>query len=100
MRKVTETPSLPQPATRNPLELYRAFAAYLTRFLGDFGYRLNRVIANDGTDAMAAPLPLATYTMATLPAAASWTGAIIYVSDGAVGAKFQGSNGAAWVALG
>lgn len=44
--------------------------------------------------------PLQTFTTATKPTAANWTGSIIYVSDGGAGAVFQGSNGAAWVNLG
>ena len=40
------------------------------------------------------------YTAATLPAASTVTGLIVYVSDGAVGSKFQGSNGVGWVSLG
>lgn len=100
MQPVAEAPSLPQPITRDPLTLYRALIAFLTPFLGAVGFRLNRTLPKDGSEAMTAPLVLATYTVATLPAAGSWTGGIVYVSDGAVGAKFQGSNGAAWVALG
>lgn len=46
------------------------------------------------------PIKPATYTTATRPAAASHTGSIIYVSDGAAGSKFQGSDGSAWVSLG
>lgn len=41
-----------------------------------------------------------TYTGAALPpAAAAGASAIAYVSDGAVGTKFRGSDGAAWVNL-
>jgi hypothetical protein len=42
-----------------------------------------------------------TYTVATLPAAsAANASSIVYVSDGAAGTKFRGSDGAAWVNLG
>jgi len=40
------------------------------------------------------------YTLATIPLATLHEGAIIYVSDAASGANFQGSDGAAWVNLG
>jgi hypothetical protein len=40
------------------------------------------------------------YTTATLPAASQHTGKIIFVSDAASGAKFQGSDGTSWVNLG
>lgn len=62
--------------------------------------RANGTLPKDGTEAMTAPLTLMTYTVATLPTAASYPGAIIYVSDGAAGAKFRGSDGSAWVNLG
>lgn len=40
------------------------------------------------------------YLTAVIPAAANHEGEIIYVPDAAAGAKFQGSNGSAWVNLG
>ncbi|MBA3585381.1 MAG: hypothetical protein H0W36_12805 [Gemmatimonadetes bacterium] len=40
------------------------------------------------------------FTTATRPAAASSTGTVIYVTDGAPGSRFQGSDGATWVSLG
>lgn len=40
------------------------------------------------------------YLTADIPGAADHEGEIIYVPDGAAGAKFQGSNGTAWVNLG
>lgn len=47
------------------------------------------------------PVTFQTYTVATRPAAADVTqGTVIHVSDGAAGAKFQGSSGGAWVNLG
>jgi len=46
------------------------------------------------------PVTPPTYTVATRPDVTLNEGGIIYVSDGAAGAKFQGSDGAAWVNLG
>lgn len=72
----------------------------LTTVFQQYGYRLNRSITIDGAQAMDNPLVLATFTTTTLPAAADWEGGIIYVSDGAAGAKFRGSDGTSWVNLG
>lgn len=63
-------------------------------------YRLNRVLPKDGSEPMEDPLVLMTFTIATRPAASTWTGGTIFVSDGAVGSKFQGSDGTSWVGLG
>lgn len=43
---------------------------------------------------------LPSYTTAGRPAASSVPRSLIFVSDAAAGSKFQGSDGAAWVALG
>ena len=46
------------------------------------------------------PVKLPTYTVATVPAAASYTGCIIYVSDGSDGtACIAVSNGTNWLAM-
>lgn len=72
----------------------------INRFIAILATRVNISLQEDGSERMTAPLPLVAFTAATRPAAASWTGSIIYVSDGGAGAVFQGSNGAAWVNLG
>lgn len=77
-----------------------ALVQALVRHFTQIKQRVNGLVPKDGTEAMGAPLVLATYTVATRPTAASWTGGIIYVSDGAAGAKFQASNGGSWVNLG
>lgn len=59
--------------------------------------RLNAALPKDGTEALTGPLTLGTYTVATLPAAASHPGAILYVSDGSAGQKFRGSDGSSWL---
>tara|TARA_R110000772_G_scaffold131301_6_gene239591 strand:- start:46 stop:270 length:225 start_codon:yes stop_codon:yes gene_type:complete len=64
------------------------------------GQRLNGSIHKDGEVDMEAPFGLKPYTVATLPDAADFEGKILYVSDGASGAKFRGSDGATWVSLG
>jgi hypothetical protein len=68
--------------------------------LREIGFRLNRVLPKDGSEAMSQPFKPGSFTTATRPAASAWPGAVIYVSDGAAGAKFQGSDGTAWVNLG
>lgn len=72
----------------------------LVNALGQIGYRLNRTIPADGSERMTGPLPLKSYTVATRPAAASYTGSLIYVSDAAAANKLQYSDGASWVAAG
>lgn len=72
----------------------------LTTVFQQYGFRLNNALLVDGGEAMENPLILATFTTSTLPTASEWEGAIIYVSDGAVGEKFRGSNGTDWVNLG
>src|SRR5262245_55514235 len=80
--------------------MQRALMAHLDGLLRQMGFRVNRLVPKDGSEGMSQPLKLATFTVATRPTASSWTGSIIYVSDGGAGAVFQGSNGAAWVNLG
>ena len=46
------------------------------------------------------PPILPTYTLATIPLASLHEGALIYVSDAASGANFQGSINTSWVNLG
>ncbi len=45
-------------------------------------------------------LTVEAFTEATKPSAAGNAGRIVYVSDGAAGSKFQGSDGTSWVSLG
>ena len=61
--------------------------------------RASASLPKDGTERMAAPLPLMTYTMATLPDPSLWAGGALYVSDGATGAKFLASDGTSWLPL-
>lgn len=77
-----------------------ALIAALQRLLVLYATRINGSLTKDGAEAMTGPLTLATYTTATLPTASDYPGAIVYVSDGGAGARFQGSHGGAWVNLG
>lgn len=58
--------------------------------------RANQGLPIDGTKPMLAPLELKTYTVATLPTASLWTGALIYVSDETGGAQPAFSDGTNW----
>ena len=58
--------------------------------------RLNAAFMKDGTEGMASPLRLMSYTVATLPTASQWTGSLIYVSDETAGATTAFSDGTAW----
>lgn len=77
-----------------------ALIGVATAVMSKFGYRINRLLPKDGSEAMTAALPIATYTVATRPNAASVAWSIIAVTDGGAGAEFQGSNGTTWVNLG
>lgn len=44
----------------------------------------------------AEPVTMPAYTVATLPAAASWTAALIYVSDGTGNKRVAVSDGTNW----
>ena len=101
MDPVEQPPFLPRTVGVGPhspflSSLLQALSGILIRI----AVRLNATLPKDGTEPMTGPVVLATYTVATRPAAASWTRGVIYVSDGGAGAVFQGSNGAAWVNLG
>lgn len=90
MIKVAETPPLTQSGDIRSLigSLYAHFIAV--------GFRLNRVLAMDGTETMTAPLPLKSYTVVGVPAAADYEGAIIYVSNEAGGKTIAFSDGTNW----
>ncbi len=61
--------------------------------------RANAGLPKDGTEGMHSPLLLKAYTVATLPTASEWTGALIYVSDETGGATVAVSNGTNWIRL-
>lgn len=100
-RPVPERPQLP--LSPLPREVQGWAGLFVTALLGVFqeiGQRLNGSIHKDGGIPMDAPFGLKPYTTTTLPDPAEWEGHIIYVSDGAAGAKFRGSDGTAWVNMG
>lgn len=98
--KVNPTPNLPQGGVPADIYALSRFATdliqNLIREMVGYAYRLNLSLPEDGSERMSAPLPLKAYTIATLPTASSWTGAIIYVSDGAGNKKMAISDGTVW----
>lgn len=103
MQSVPEAPQIARPGGIHLNALAR-WATDLVRSiqgpLAEFGFRLNRVLARDGSESMDGPLPLKEYTVATRPAASAHPRAIIFVSDAAAGQKYQGSDGSSWLPLG
>lgn len=102
MNKVAEAQALPTPPTYagGTIWFSQHLTSALSRIFTEIGYRLNRVTPLDGSERMTAALPLATYTVASRPSAATHPWAVIAVIDGGAGAQFQASNGTAWVNLG
>ena len=103
--RILGTPNLPRPpaGVRNPQAISNflvGLVARLTAYFYDVVLTLNNMPTLQGTRPMVAPFPLATFTVATRPAATAWAAGVIFVSDGGAGAVFQGSNGTAWVNLG
>lgn len=98
MNIVENEPGLPNPPAAFAPAWSAQLVKRLTTLLRDLALRANGTLPKDGTEAMTAPLVLPTYTVATRPTATS--GQLIYVSDGAAGARFQGSHANAWINLG
>jgi hypothetical protein len=98
--KISDTPSLPKPANLVSFFNISIFLIALVRalqnILSTISYTLNRTLSLDGTDAMAAPIVVKTFTVATVPTAASWEAGIIYVSDETGGATLAFSDGSDW----
>jgi hypothetical protein len=90
-----EPSGLPLQIEKGPHERFLgALLQALQLILVKLAARVNASYPKDGSEGLTA------YTVATRPAATVAPGAIIYVSDAAAGAKFQGSDGTNWVNLG
>ena len=102
--RVPEQPALPRPVAARDFRAVTQFMVDLVRTvqtaLSEHAFSINLSLPRDGGEAMTRPLPLATFTVATLPTAADWTGGMIFVSDGGAGTKFRGSDGTSWLSLG
>lgn len=102
-RLVLEKPQLPTPhGVLGPTGAWaQRLQTALVLYLTNLAFRLNRTILRDGTVRFTGVTLLNIYTTSTRPAAASANeGAIIFVSDGSAGNKFQGSTGSTWLGLG
>lgn len=99
MKPVNERPPLPQaiPGTFAGLLIFTAdLTKQLISILGEYGFRLNRALPKDGTEAMSGPLVLASYAVADLPDASAYAGALIYVPDGTSNKRLAVSDGTDW----
>jgi hypothetical protein len=101
LRPVEETPILPPPNQGPHTGYLTDLLRLILRLTQQIGFRLNRSLPKQQTagdlEPMQGPLPLAEYTVATLPTASDFEGAIIYVSDGSAGQKFRASDGSSWL---
>lgn len=103
VRPVEEAPGLPSAPTTadKPVATWAGgMVSRISKLLREFAGRVNATLPKDGTEPMTGPLPLARYTVATLPAAADAPWTVVAVTDGGAGAEVRASNGAAWVNLG
>lgn len=93
---VNPSPYLPDPPTLGDvglvthlinlkMALFNTFVAY--------AYRLNNSVPKDGSEG---PVVLASYTVASVPTAASYTGGMIYVTNETGGAVPAFSDGTNW----
>ena len=84
MPTINERPDVPQ-VMNDEIEHRRRLAQ-----------RANASLPHDATKAMTAPLRLKSYTVATVPTASLYTGALIHVSDETGGAITAFSDGTDW----
>lgn len=100
MRKVPNTPALSRPPFRADINALFRWAGDIVRSmfnaLTDHAFRLNRVLPVDGSEAMTGPMVLVSYTVATLPSAATYVRGVVYVSDETGGAVPAFSDGTNW----
>ncbi len=95
--KLQQSPGLPRPNGRGEDKTFLPFLiSRLVVLFTEHSARGNQTLPKDGTEAMEAPLILATYTVATLPSASANTRGLIYVSDETGGAVPAFSDGTNW----
>jgi len=97
---VPKSPALPRPPQGGDIAGVYTHLAQLNRALfqslASIGLRLNGALPKDGTEVLGAPITLASYTVASLPDASLYTGALIYVSNETGGATIAFSDGTNW----
>lgn len=99
-RPVPERPAFPQaipPSLHGIITTYGSLVKAMLQVFGEYGFRLNRALPKDGTEAMLGPLTLVEYTVATLPLASDHPRALVYVSDEAGGAVPVFSDSSNWL---
>lgn len=98
--KVEEVPTFPNPPFQvldpSVLRFLSGQIRVLTSVFSRYGFRLNRVLPKDGSEAMRGPMVLKTYLVAALPTAGDFTQGLIYVSDETGGAIPAFSDGTNW----
>jgi hypothetical protein len=99
--KVNTPPALPTGYSGSPtieglrLTLQDLINA-LTRELMAHAIRLNTAVMHTGEVSMTGPISLVSFTVATLPPAASWTQGVVFVSNETGGATLAFSDGTNW----
>jgi hypothetical protein len=68
----------------------------LIRELSAHAQRINSSIVTTGETSMTAPFVVMTFTVASLPAAATWTQGLVFVSNESGGATLAFSDGTNW----
>lgn len=101
MRSVTERPMMPtgQLKAGPQAGFLTTLIKQLVQTFEEYGFRLNRVMPKDSSEAWSDPTPLYSTADADKPAASEWEGHLIYVSDGAAGDKVRYSDGSSWVTV-
>lgn len=98
--KVNPTPNLPTGLfSEDPTAIQQIIGQMLRSIfleLKDHATRLNNALIKDGSEGMTAPIRLASFTVAGVPTASLWTGAMIYVSNETGGAVPAFSDGTNW----
>ena len=96
---VNTSPYLPRPVSTGDTRSIQTFLTSLvTALVTEFtqhAVRLNNAFTKDGKETMTAPAFLASYTVATVPAATTAAG-LIYVTDETGGAVPAFSDGTNW----
>lgn len=93
MPKVMPNPSMP---TVPSLSNFRSVTQYLAHLSAAIWQVFREHAQAINTASVDAPFPLFSATVTTLPAAADYTGCIIYVSDGTSNKRLAVSDGTNW----
>lgn len=98
--KVKISPSLPFPITLNTTQdvanYLQGFLRSLVIELQEHAQRLNTMLSADGTETPSAPVMFKSYLKTALPAAATYTGGMIFVTNDAGGSTPAFSDGTNW----